>query len=123
MVKVRIFQPAKTAMQSGRRNTKRWVIEFEPNSQKKIDPLMGWVSSEDTRGQVRVYFDTKDDAINTIEFKDRYIIVPQNIIKYKNKKYSIFNKNGQSVPKNFEYSSDKNDQWLDEDTIGSLLKL
>lgn len=60
---VRIYQPAKTAMQSGRANTRRWILEFEPDSPKLIDPLMGWIGSRDTRGQVRIKFESKEEAI------------------------------------------------------------
>jgi hypothetical protein len=61
-MQVRIYKPAKTAMQSGLRNTKEWVIEAEP-SRKEIDPLMGWTSSRDTMNQVVLRFDTKEEAI------------------------------------------------------------
>ena len=61
-MQVRIFKPAKTAMQSGAGNTKEWVIEAEP-SRKEIDPLMGWTSSRDTMNQVVLRFDTKEEAI------------------------------------------------------------
>lgn len=61
---VRIFQPSKTAMQSGKAKTARWVLEFEEQHARRIDPLMGWTSGEDTRaGQVRVSFETKEAAI------------------------------------------------------------
>lgn len=63
MPDVRIFQPAKTAMQSGRGNVKKWVLEFEPGSAKETDTLMGWTGSRDTRGQVRMRFATKEDAV------------------------------------------------------------
>jgi len=63
MTEVRIYQPRKTAMQSGRANTRKWVLEFESGAAKTIDPLMGWVGSADTRIQVRLKFDTKDDAV------------------------------------------------------------
>ncbi len=59
----RIYRPTKTAMQSGRRNTKRWVLEFEPEEARSLDPLMGWTSSGDTPGQIRLYFDTKEEAV------------------------------------------------------------
>ncbi|MEZ5855484.1 MAG: ETC complex I subunit [Hyphomicrobiaceae bacterium] len=59
----RIFQPAKTAMQSGVARTKEWVLEFEPQVAREIDPLMGWTSSRDTKAQVRLEFDTREDAI------------------------------------------------------------
>ena len=60
-MKVRIFKPAKTAMQSGMRNTHQWVLEAEP-SPKQVDPLMGWTSSRDTMGQVRLRFATLVEA-------------------------------------------------------------
>lgn len=63
MPDVRIYQPAKTAMQSGRRNTNKWILEFEPGSRKETDTLMGWVGSRDMQGQVRMRFDTREDAI------------------------------------------------------------
>ena len=50
-------------MQSGRGNTRSWVLEFEPSSAKSHDPLMGWVSSGDTRRQIRLQFETKRDAL------------------------------------------------------------
>jgi hypothetical protein len=59
----RIFKPARTAMQSGSANTKAWVLEFEPKEPRSIEPLMGWTSSGDMRQQVKLSFDTKDEAI------------------------------------------------------------
>ena len=60
---VRIYRPAKTAMQSGLGNTRKWVLEFEPGAPQVIDPLMGWTSSADTKGQVRLKFASKTEAI------------------------------------------------------------
>ena len=62
-IEVRIFQPAKTAMQSGRAKTKDWVMEFEPADASVPDPLIGWVGSRDTRKQVRLRFHTEEDAV------------------------------------------------------------
>jgi hypothetical protein len=62
-LQVRIYPQAKTAMQSGRANTGRWVVEFEPESPRQIEPLMGWTSSADTRGQVRLFFDSEAEAV------------------------------------------------------------
>jgi len=50
-------------MQSGKGNTKEWVLEFEPASAREIDPLMGWTSSADTRSQVQLTFENKEDAM------------------------------------------------------------
>jgi hypothetical protein len=51
-------------MQSGEARTKEWVLEFAPASPRAIDPLMGWTSSRDMHSQVRLEFDTKDEAID-----------------------------------------------------------
>src|SRR5712671_964050 len=63
MTTARIYNPAKTAMQSGTAKTKSWVLDFEQASPKAVEPLMGWTSSSDTRQQVRLRFDSKDEAI------------------------------------------------------------
>lgn len=60
---VRIYRPAKNAMQSGRANSRRWLVESEPSSQKNIDPLMGWTGSDDTRAQVKLRFESREEAI------------------------------------------------------------
>ena len=59
----RIFQPARNAMQSGKARTKKWVLEFEPERARQIEPLMGWTASSDMRQQVSLEFDTLDEAI------------------------------------------------------------
>ncbi len=61
-MKARIYQPAKTAMQSGTGNTRKWVLEFEPEAAKTIDPVMGWTGSRDMRGQVKLKFESQEDA-------------------------------------------------------------
>ncbi|MQX37975.1 ETC complex I subunit [Roseospira navarrensis] len=60
---VRIHQPPKSAMQSGRGNSRQWVMEFEPDRAQRNDALMGWVGQGDTDNQVRLYFPTKAEAI------------------------------------------------------------
>jgi hypothetical protein len=62
-MRARIYRPAKTAMQSGRANTKVWILDFEPGAKRTRDPLMGWTSSADTRQQVRMRFESKEAAI------------------------------------------------------------
>jgi len=59
----RIYRPAKTAMQSGNAKTKEWVLDFEPQEPSEIEPLMGWTSSGDMRQQVRLRFDTSEEAV------------------------------------------------------------
>ncbi len=62
-MRARIYQPAKTAMQSGTSKTKGWVLEFAPASAREVDPLMGWTSSSDTDTQVKLRFDTREAAL------------------------------------------------------------
>ena len=50
-------------MQSGKAKTRDWLLEFEPASARSPDPLMGWTSSSDMDGQIRLSFDTKDEAV------------------------------------------------------------
>jgi hypothetical protein len=61
-MRARIFQPSKTAMQSGTAKAKGWVLEFAPQSSREVDPLMGWTSSDDTQAQVRLRFDSREAA-------------------------------------------------------------
>ena len=61
-MQARIYRPAKTAMQSGDANTKRWVLEFAPETPRDVDPLMGWTSSSDMKSQVRMRFEAKEAA-------------------------------------------------------------
>ncbi|MBD3665915.1 ETC complex I subunit [Sulfitobacter aestuariivivens] len=62
-MRARIFRPARTAMSSGTAKTKSWVLEFAPAEAREVDPLMGWTSSSDTQSQVRLNFDSKEEAV------------------------------------------------------------
>ncbi len=50
-------------MQQGHAQTRKWVLEFEPLSPRERDPLMGWTSSSDMLGQVKLTFDTREEAV------------------------------------------------------------
>jgi hypothetical protein len=58
----RIFRPARNAMQSGRGKTLHWVLVYEPEIPRGIDPLMGYTSSSDMKQQLRLTFDTLEEA-------------------------------------------------------------
>ena len=62
-MQARIYRPAKTAMQSGRAGTEKWVLEYAPSARREADPLMGWTSSDDTRRQLRLRFSTMEEAV------------------------------------------------------------
>ena len=78
MKKAKIYKPTRTAMQSGTRNTKNWLLEFDTLN-TGVNPLMGWVSSKDTMSEVKLKFPTKNQAINYAKKNniDYYIIEPQ----------------------------------------------
>jgi len=59
----RIYKPARSQMQAGRGKTRNWVLEFANAGKRTVDPLMGWTSIDDTRSQVRLSFETREQAI------------------------------------------------------------
>jgi hypothetical protein len=59
----RIYQPTKTAMQSGKAKTKDWVLDYEPEEPRVVESLMGWTSSGDMKSQVRLSFATREAAV------------------------------------------------------------
>lgn len=63
-MRAKIFSPAKTSTQSGRAKSNLWMLQYEPQTKRQPESLMGWVSSEDTVGQIRMKFKTKDEAVN-----------------------------------------------------------
>jgi hypothetical protein len=84
----RIYRPARTAMQSGRANTREWVLDYEPEEPRVVESLMGWTSSGDMKGQLRLRFSTKEDAVAYAErhgipyqvFEDKP--APRRVISY-----------------------------------------
>jgi hypothetical protein len=89
MATARIFRPAKTAMQSGRAGTRRWVLEYEPTTPREPDPLMGWASAGDTLNQVRLKFETLDEAKQFAEKKGLdYVVVEPQKRTFKPKNYA-----------------------------------
>ena len=86
MKRAKIYIPTKTAMQSARGKTKKWILEFETRD-SEINPLMGWESSDDTLSEVKLVFSSKEKALdyakkNNIDFlviepkKRKFLIKP-----------------------------------------------
>jgi hypothetical protein len=75
----RIYKPSKTAMQSGFANTKAWVLDFEPEAPRQVEPLMGWTSSGDMRQQLRLRFDSKEEAVAYCERRSIPYQVTENV--------------------------------------------
>jgi hypothetical protein len=90
MMRARIFQRPKTAMQSGTAGTETWMLEFNATLPEVNDPLMGWWGRGDTRGQVKLKFETREQAIayaeaNAIAYD---VEIPPAIVKQKPKVYA-----------------------------------
>ena len=86
---IKIYKPAKTAMQSGNKNTKKWLAEFISDIDTRKDTLMGWNSSLDTKSQIKVFFDTKEQAIAWAKKNSyQYFVVEPKQRKIKPKNYA-----------------------------------
>ena len=66
-MRARIYQPPKNAMQSGWAKTHVWVLEFVNTQARRPDPLMGWIGGGDTQAQVKLTFETKEEAVGYAE--------------------------------------------------------
>ncbi|GDX36301.1 MAG: hypothetical protein RL769_842 [Pseudomonadota bacterium] len=59
-----IHHQSKSAMQSGKKNTKNWLMTpKEQFNHRSISSDMGWISSNNTSSQLKFTFKTKEDAI------------------------------------------------------------
>jgi ETC complex I subunit conserved region len=96
----RIYKPARNAMQSGLANTKEWVLEFEPEEARRVDPLMGWSGSGDTKGQVRLTFESREEAV---AYAERHRIAHQ-VFEPKEAKRAV-----RAYADNFKYT--RKGQW------------
>lgn len=77
-MQARIYRRSKSAMQSGRGNVQDWVLEYEPATPRRPEPLMGWVASGDTLNQVQLTFPSKEEAIAFAERKSiAYSVLPE----------------------------------------------
>ena len=62
-VRVRIFRPARSAMQAGKQRSRRWQLVFEPRYGLERDPLMGWSGSRDVMRHVTLSFPSRERAV------------------------------------------------------------
>lgn len=89
-MKVQIIKPAKSAMQSGKKSTKKWLVK--PNydqTNREIDKLMGWISADNTISQLDFKFNSKEEAIEFCKSKNfEYEIFEPKNINFKLKSYS-----------------------------------
>ena len=88
MKKAKIFIPSKTATQSGLGKEDKWILEFD-SKDTTTNPLMGWESSNDTMGEVKLEFSTKDKAIEYAKNnKISYKVIEPNKRKFIIKSYA-----------------------------------
>ena len=86
---IKIYIPAKTAMQSGKGKSKKWLAEYISESEQTKDTLMGWNSSLDTKSQIKIFFDTKEQAIDwAVNNNYQYFVVDPKKRKIKPKNYA-----------------------------------
>ena len=61
-MKARIYRPSKSTTQSGHGKGKQWVVEYETATPREPESLMGWTASGDTLNQVRIKFESLEEA-------------------------------------------------------------
>ncbi len=69
MTVARIIEEQRKTTQSGKAKSGRWTLEMERKEPLRPDPLTGWAGSGDTETQVRLSFDSKDEALTYAESK------------------------------------------------------
>jgi len=85
----RIYRPARTATSSGTAKTRHWVLDFAPESAREVDPLMGWTSSADTLNQIRLSFDTREDAVAYAQREGlQYTVAPEHKRRVRPRNYA-----------------------------------
>ena len=85
-MRAKIYQPSRSAMQSGKAKSQIWLLEFFSDSPKYKDPLMGWTGNADTSRQVRLKFATKEEAIAYAEREGLEFVVAEPLKKVKRSK-------------------------------------
>jgi len=89
MNKFRIYQPARNAMQSGKKNTKKWLMVPITENIRSISEITGWTSASNTSSQLKYEFATKEDAINfATKSGFEYEVVTPNSPSVKQKSYA-----------------------------------
>ena len=88
-MKARIYPVSKSATQSGRGKTEIWMLEYELETQRRPEPLMGWTAADDTLAEVRLKFASQDEAVAfatakgieyTVSKAQNRIVTPRNYV-------------------------------------------
>lgn len=89
-IEVKIYKPAKSAMQSGKANRK-WVAKpVSDENHRRLNQLMGWVSSNSTKNsQLLFEFNSKEEAIEFAEKNQiKYFVQEPKVASFKSKSYA-----------------------------------
>tara|TARA_B100000886_G_C20312168_1_gene444341 strand:+ start:375 stop:677 length:303 start_codon:yes stop_codon:yes gene_type:complete len=78
-----LYKPAKSAMQSGLLNTKKWCLKSKDVSQTFINSKYCWTGTSNSEKQIKLFFNSKDAAIKFAN-ENNYIF---EIIEPKSRKY------------------------------------
>jgi len=62
-MRARIYRKPRNTMQSGQAGTHTWLVEYDTDRRQGPDPLMGWIGGGSTLSQVRLSFETQDEAV------------------------------------------------------------
>lgn len=89
-MKVTILKPAKSAMQSGKKKTKKWLVKTNHDqTSRSVNETMGWISADNTLSQLNFTFDSKENAIKFCQLKGYdYEIIEPKISTFKHKSYA-----------------------------------
>ncbi len=61
---VNIYKTTKVSTQSGKGKADRWCLEVCASEIKKQDPITGWFGSGDTATNLKLYFETSEQAVD-----------------------------------------------------------
>jgi len=88
-MKVKITNLARNPMQSGLGKKDLWVLTYKEDEQvRNINNLTGWTSCNDIKTQLRLKFNSKEDAIEYAKSQNfEYVIVEAKSSKEKAKSY------------------------------------
>lgn len=89
-MKVTILKPAKSAMQSGKKNTKKWLVKTNyDQTNRSVDPTMGWISADNTLSQLKFSFTSKQNAIKFCKDNNyEYEVIEPKDSSFKSKSYT-----------------------------------
>ena len=89
-MKVTISKPAKSAMQSGKGKSKKWLVSTNyDQTNRSLDEVMGWVSADNTLSQLNFQFDNKEDAIIFCQDSNyEYEVIEPKESSFKHKSYT-----------------------------------